>query len=78
MLETKRPAPAGTGNRASNKPNHERPNHTGLALDLQGLARDVRRIGCGYRADPETILLQKDAIATRLNSLARAVGGAHG
>lgn len=39
--------------------------------ELRDLARQVRRIGCGFRSDPETIALVKDDIALRLGRLAR-------
>jgi hypothetical protein len=39
--------------------------------ELRDLARAVRRIGDGYRCDPETVALAKDEIATRLAGLAR-------
>ena len=38
---------------------------------LRSLANDVRRIGDGYRADPETLALRKDDIASRLAEIAR-------
>jgi len=38
---------------------------------LRELAYQVRRIGCGFRADPETIAIQKDEIAADLAQLAR-------
>jgi hypothetical protein len=38
---------------------------------LKQLSKDVRRIGCGYRTDPETIAIQKSDIATALTQLAR-------
>ena len=44
-----------------------------LARELADLSQEVRRIGCGYRSDPETIAIQKDEIARRLSRLARAV-----
>lgn len=46
-------------------------NRLHLAGQLLDLSRDVRRIGCGYRTDPETIALAKDSIATRLCAIAR-------
>lgn len=47
-----------------------------LAEELKAIAGDVRRIGCAFRADPEAILMQKDAIARRLVELARRVPAA--
>ncbi|MGP1397162.1 MAG: hypothetical protein ACTS3R_16770 [Inquilinaceae bacterium] len=44
-----------------------------VADQLRGLAGAVRRIGDGYRCDPETIAAQKDDIAFRLRILAQAV-----
>lgn len=38
---------------------------------LRDLARDVRRIGCGFRVNPETIAIRKDEIAAQLASIAR-------
>jgi hypothetical protein len=53
---------------------------TGKATDtpgeLQDLARAVRRIGSGFRCDPETIAIAKDEIAHRLNGIARRLAGA--
>ena len=40
---------------------------------LNELARDVRRIGDGFRSTPEAIALQKDSIARELATLARQV-----
>lgn len=40
---------------------------------LNELARDVRRIGDGYRSDPEAIAIQKDTIARELTTLAREI-----
>lgn len=40
---------------------------------LRDLARAVRRIGDGYRTNPEAIAIQKDSIATDLARLARAM-----
>lgn len=42
-----------------------------LPDELRNLARDVRRIGCAYRADPESIAAQKDGISKRLALIAR-------
>ncbi|WP_366553332.1 hypothetical protein [Aquibaculum sediminis] len=39
--------------------------------ELRQLAGEVRRIGCGYRSDPETIAVAKSEIAARLVKLAR-------
>lgn len=47
----------------------------GLASQLLDLSRDVRRIGCGFRTDPETIALAKDSIAARLRAIARQLEG---
>lgn len=41
------------------------------AEQLTQLARDVRRIGSGFTADPEAIAIQKDEIAHKLVILAR-------
>lgn len=49
------------------------PHPTLLARELAELSHEVRKIGCGYRSDPETIAIQKDAIARRLSRLAREV-----
>lgn len=49
----------------------EGPPRLALADELRRLAIDVRRIGCGYRADPEAIASAKSEIAGRLTSLAR-------
>lgn len=46
-----------------------------LAGQLLDLSRDVRRIGCGFRTDPETIALAKDSIAARLCAIARQLEG---
>jgi len=46
-----------------------------LANRLRDLARDVRRIGCGLRSDPEAIAIAKDVIAAELAGLARRVDG---
>lgn len=48
-------------------------NIQGVAEELRTLAGDVRRIATGFRADPETIAIQKDTIARRLSLLARTV-----
>jgi len=42
---------------------------------LKRLSRDVRRIGCGYRTDPESIAIQKSNIARELAELARQLEG---
>jgi hypothetical protein len=42
-----------------------------LADELRELSRDVRRLGNGFRVDPETIAIEKDAVAVRLLGLAR-------
>lgn len=39
--------------------------------ELRDLAVAVRRIGCGYRENPETIAAAKDTIAKQLAKLAR-------
>lgn len=49
-------------------------NHSRIADELQAIARNVRRIGDGYRTNPETIALQKDEAAHRLTRLARSLG----
>lgn len=46
------------------------------ADELRSLAREVRRIGCGLRCDPETIAAAKSEIAYRLTGLARRLAGA--
>lgn len=51
------------------------PNRHHLAGELLELSRDVRRIGCGFRTDPETIALAKDTIAARLCAIARQLEG---
>lgn len=38
---------------------------------LYSLAHDVRRIGSGWRSDPESIAIQKDQVAHDLVALAR-------
>lgn len=43
--------------------------------ELRQLARDVRRMGDGYRADAETLALRREAIAERLLKLAREAEG---
>lgn len=40
---------------------------------LREIAGDVRRIGCGYRSDPEAIAMAKDKVAKDLARLAREV-----
>jgi hypothetical protein len=44
--------------------------------ELRALAVAVRRIGDGYRDDPETIAIAKDQIAARLAGLARRMEAA--
>ncbi|GAB4184045.1 MAG: hypothetical protein OHK0024_24090 [Thalassobaculales bacterium] len=44
---------------------------TPVAVELRELAREVRRIGDGWRSDPEAIAMQKDDVAERLRDLAR-------
>lgn len=51
-----------TGNKISSRETADR---------LRGLAREVRRIGDGYRHDPEAIAIQKDGVASRLIAIAR-------
>lgn len=41
------------------------------ASSLRDIARDVRRIGDGFRHDPEAIAIQKDDLARRLVTIAR-------
>jgi hypothetical protein len=43
---------------------------------LRDLAADIRRIGCGLRADPETIAIAKDSIARQLQAIARELESA--
>ena len=47
-----------------------------LSDRLLELAADVRRIGDGWRDDPEAVAIQKDAVANRLAALAREVDNA--
>ncbi|MCC7046727.1 MAG: hypothetical protein IT562_08460 [Alphaproteobacteria bacterium] len=42
-----------------------------VAAELRQLAGDVRRIGDGYRSNPEAVAMAKDGIAHRLIELAR-------
>ncbi len=44
-----------------------------LAEDLRQLASDVWRIDDGARHDPEAVYIAKDAIAKRLEALARQI-----
>ena len=44
-----------------------------LAEELRELALDVRRLGNGFRQDPEALCIAKDEIAKRLAGLARQV-----
>jgi len=48
--------------------------------ELAEIARRVRRIGDGWRSDPETIAIEKDELASRIRRAARqlAAGGVHG
>lgn len=46
------------------------------AHELRDLARAVRRIGCGFRTDPEAIAITKDEIARKLALVARRLDGA--
>ncbi len=43
------------------------------ADELRSLARDVRRIGDGFRDNPEAIAIAKDDVVHRLVALARRV-----
>lgn len=52
------------------------PNLFDLADELSALASDVRRIGTGRGANPETILVDKHQAADRIAALARRIGGA--
>jgi hypothetical protein len=45
-----------------------------LGEELRDLARRVRRLDNGYRADPESIAIEKDYIAGRLFGLADGLG----
>jgi hypothetical protein len=47
--------------------------HTGpdAVSDLYAIARDVRRIGNGFRDNPETIAAGKEALADRIVDIAR-------
>lgn len=38
---------------------------------LLAIASDVRKIGYGYRSDPERVAIQKDDVAYRLVEIAR-------
>lgn len=42
-----------------------------IFIQLRSLATTVRRIGDGWRGDPERIALEKDLVASQLQSLAR-------
>jgi len=46
---------------------------TDLSDRLRELAADVRRIGYGWRDDPEAVAIQKDEVSKRLTALAREV-----
>jgi hypothetical protein len=50
--------------------------NTDPSRELQELARAVRRIGSGFRCDPETIAIAKDEIAHKLTGIARRLAGA--
>jgi hypothetical protein len=45
---------------------------------LRQLARRVRRLGVSGRTDPESVLVEKDEIAHRLNGIARELDGGSG
>ncbi len=49
----------------------ERVQTLNISTRLRDLARDVRRIGNGYRCDPEAIAIRKDEIAKKLAAIAR-------
>lgn len=49
-----------------------------MAEELRDIAASVRRIGDGYRTDPERIAVAKDEAANRLTSLARTLEVRHG
>lgn len=68
------PASSGNDDRAGKhiaEANHDGAHPAAYARELQDLARAVRRIGCGYRSDPESIAVAKDEIVHRLAALAR-------
>jgi hypothetical protein len=44
-----------------------------IAAELRKIAGEVRRIGSAWRADPETICIQKDEISRRLIAAASVV-----
>ena len=46
-----------------------------ISDQLRGIAASIRRIGSGFRDDPETIAIQKDSAATRLVKLVRVLEG---
>ncbi len=52
-------------------PREARQGNCDLPDELRDLARDVRRIGDGYRRDPESLAIQKDGISKRLVVIAR-------
>jgi len=49
-----------------------------LTRELAEIARDVRRIGSGWRADPEAIVVAREDAAARLLALAAAIARANG
>jgi hypothetical protein len=44
-----------------------------IAAQLREIARAVRRIGDPFRADPETLCIQKDEVSRRLIAVAALV-----
>jgi hypothetical protein len=49
--------------------------HSDVPEELRRLARQVRAIGDGFRADPEAVYAAKDSVATELRRLARRLEG---
>ena len=52
-------------------PREARRGNNDLPDELRSLAYDVRRIGCAYRTDPESVAIEKDEVVKRLVGLAR-------
>ena len=49
-----------------------------LPEELRSLARDVRRIGDGWRSDPESVAIQKDDVSKRLVLIAQRLEAGRG
>jgi len=49
----------------------ERDKSRQVAVELRQIAGDVRRIGDGYRTNPEAVAIAKDDIAKRLATITR-------